>query len=128
DLERLRQERMRVGSWGDCADTHSARVNDFRTIQFELAPALSQRIPLQRTINRFPFVPDDPKLLDESCYEAFNIQVHGLMTRLRATGTKKVVLGISGGLDSTHALIVAARAFDRLDLPRKNILCYTLPG
>ena len=64
-----------------------------------------------------------PKLLDESCYEAFNIQVHGLMTRLRATGVNKVVLGISGGLDSTHALIVAARAFDRLGLPRKNILC-----
>jgi NAD+ synthase (glutamine-hydrolysing) len=128
DLERLRQERMRVGSWGDCADNHTDRAGQFRTVPFELKPPLDERIPLQRTVNRFPFVPDDPKLLDESCYEAFNIQVHGLMTRLRATGVKKVVLGISGGLDSTHALIVAARAFDRLGLPRENILCYTLPG
>jgi NAD+ synthase (glutamine-hydrolysing) len=85
-------------------------------------------VPLQRHVDRFPFVPADPALLDENCYEAFNIQVHGLITRLRATGIKKVVLGISGGLDSTHALIVAARAFDQLELPRKNILCYTLPG
>jgi NAD+ synthase (glutamine-hydrolysing) len=128
DLERLKQERMRVGSWGDCADNHADREAKFHTVSFELKPSLDVRIPLQRTINRFPFVPDDPKLLDESCYEAFNIQVHGLMTRLRATGVKKVVLGISGGLDSTHALIVAARAFDRLGLPRTNILCYTLPG
>lgn len=128
DLDRLRQERMRVGSWGDCGDNHADRVDEFRRIAFELAPPLQQRISLQRHINRFPFVPDDSRLLDESCYEAFNIQVHGLVTRLRATSISKVVLGISGGLDSTHALVVAARAFDRLGLPRQNILCYTLPG
>lgn len=128
DLERLRQERMRVGSWGDCADSQSDKVTAFRKIEFALAPPAKQRVALNRTVNRFPFVPDDPKLLDESCYEAFNIQVHGLVTRLRATGMTKVVLGISGGLDSTHALIVAARSFDRLGLPRQNILCYTLPG
>ncbi|MGM4892817.1 NAD(+) synthase [Tardiphaga sp. 839_C3_N1_4] len=128
DLERLRQERMRVGSWGDCADSQSDKVTAFRKIEFALAPPVEDRVCLNRAINRFPFVPDDPKLLDESCYEAFNIQVHGLVTRLRATGMTKVVLGISGGLDSTHALIVAARAFDRLNLPRQNILCYTLPG
>jgi NAD+ synthase (glutamine-hydrolysing) len=128
DLERLRQERMRVGSWGDCADSQSEKVTAFRKIEFALAPPAKQRVALNRTVNRFPFVPDDPKLLDESCYEAFNIQVHGLVTRLRATGMTKVVLGISGGLDSTHALIVAARSFDRLGLPRQNILCYTLPG
>ncbi len=128
DLERLRQERMRVGSWGDCADAHAARVSAFRTVDFRLAPPLDRTVPLRRYIDRFPFVPADPALLDQNCYEAFNIQVHGLITRLRATGVKKVVLGISGGLDSTHALIVAARAFDQLGLPRNNILCYTLPG
>jgi len=128
DLERLRQERMRVGSWGDSADAQSSKIAAFRTIGFNLAAPREDRISLSRAITRFPFVPDDLRLLDESCYEAFNIQVHGLATRLRATGMQKVVLGISGGLDSTHALIVAARAFDRLGLPRQNILCYTLPG
>jgi NAD+ synthase (glutamine-hydrolysing) len=128
DLERLRQERMRVGSWGDCADAHAERVARFRTVGFDLAPPLDRPVPLRRRVDRYPFVPADPALLDENCYEAFNIQVHGLTTRLRATGIEKVVLGISGGLDSTHALIVAARAFDHLGLPRTNILCYTLPG
>jgi NAD+ synthase (glutamine-hydrolysing) len=127
DLERLRQERLRVGSWGDCAE-NLAGTRKFRTVAFSLAPLLAQPVPLSRAIGRYPFVPADPALLDENCYEAFNIQVHGLMTRLKATGTKRVVLGISGGLDSTHALIVAARAFDRLGYPRKDILCYTLPG
>lgn len=128
DLERLRLERLRMGSWGDCADDHAERATAFQTIGFALTPPVDRAVPLARTINRFPFVPDDPALLDANCYEAFNIQVHGLITRLRATGIKNVVLGISGGLDSTHALIVAARAFDHLGLPRKNILCYTLPG
>ncbi len=128
DLERLRQERMRVGSWGDSADAQSSKIASFRTICFNLAAPKDEQISLARAITRFPFVPDNLRLLDESCYEAFNIQVHGLATRLRATGMQKVVLGISGGLDSTHALIVAARAFDRLGLPRQNILCYTLPG
>ena len=128
DLERLRQERMRVGSWGDCAHSQSEKIAAFRKVEFALAPPEKQRVALNRAVNRFPFVPDDPKLLDESCYEAFNIQVHGLVTRLRATGMTRVVLGISGGLDSTHALIVAARSLDRLGLPRQNILCYTLPG
>jgi NAD+ synthase (glutamine-hydrolysing) len=127
DLERLRQERMRIGSFGDCADYHRG-ARAFRTVHFALDPPRAARLPLARAVDRYPFVPSDPALLDENCYEAFNIQVHGLMTRLTATGIKKVVLGISGGLDSTHALIVAARAFDRLSYPRGHILCYTLPG
>jgi NAD+ synthase (glutamine-hydrolysing) len=128
DLERLRLERMRLGSFGDCADAHTANLAQFRPVRFNLEPPLDRQVPLARVIDRFPFVPSDKQKLHENCYEAFNIQVHGLMTRLRATGIQKVVLGISGGLDSTHALIVAARTFDRLNLPRKNILCYTLPG
>ncbi|MBV9054661.1 MAG: NAD(+) synthase [Hyphomicrobiales bacterium] len=127
DLERLRQERLRVGSFGDCADHHLSQ-NAFRSVAFTLGPSLEEKVPLRRAVDRYPFLPSDPTLLDENCYEAFNIQVHGLMTRLAAAGVKKVVLGISGGLDSTHALIVAARAFDRLGYARKDILCYTLPG
>ena len=62
------------------------------------------------------------------CYEAYNIQVAGLEQRLRAIGSPKVVIGVSGGLDSTHALIVAAKAMDRLGRPRTDILGYTMPG
>ena len=127
DLERLRQERMRFGSFGDCADRH-AQDRAFRSVGFALRPPLDGKVPLERAVDRFPFVPSDPARRDENCYEAFNIQVHGLETRLKAIGLRKVVLGISGGLDSTHALIVAARAFDRLGFDRKGILCYTLPG
>ena len=83
---------------------------------------------LLRPLERFPYVPNDPVKRDERCYEAYNIQVHGLIKRLGSTGIKNVVIGVSGGLDSTHALIVAARTMDRLGLPRKNILGYTMPG
>ena len=127
DLDRLRQERMRVGTFGDCADHHRAQ-RSFRSVSFTLDPPLDVKVPLRRAIDRYPFLPSDPTLLDANCYEAFNIQVQGLMTRLASVGVKKVVLGISGGLDSTHALIVAARAFDRLGYARTDILCYTLPG
>ncbi|MGT2485893.1 hypothetical protein ACU4GA_07630 [Methylobacterium oryzae CBMB20] len=81
-----------------------------------------------RRIERFPFVPADPTRLAQDCYEAYNIQVAGLAKRLEATGTRKAVIGVSGGLDSTHALIVIAEAFDRLGYPRSDILAYTLPG
>ena len=84
--------------------------------------------PLLRPLERFPYVPNDPVKRDERCYEAYNIQVHGLMKRLQSTGIKNIVIGVSGGLDSTHALIVAARTMDRLGLPRRNILGYTMPG
>lgn len=125
DVERLVQERMKVNSWGDCSGTSAA---PYRSISFTLSPPLDRDLGLKRTIERFPFVPSDPARLDEDCYEAYNIQVHGLTTRLAATGIRNVVLGISGGLDSTHALIVCAKAMDRLGLPRENIFAYTLPG
>ena len=73
-------------------------------------------------------MPADPARLEQDCYEAYNIQVSGLAQRLRATGIKRVVIGVSGGLDSTHALIVCGRALDLLGLPRGNILAYTMPG
>jgi NAD+ synthase (glutamine-hydrolysing) len=127
DLGRIRQERMRVNTFGDCAREEAARAAAFQTITFALdAPA--EPVALARNIERFPFVPSDPAKLAENCYEAYNIQVQGLATRLKATGTERAVIGVSGGLDSTQALIVAARAMDWLGLPRANVLAYTLPG
>ncbi|MGH6972749.1 MAG: NAD(+) synthase, partial [Caulobacteraceae bacterium] len=76
----------------------------------------------------FPYVPSDSARLEQDCYEAYNIQVEGLATRLKATGSKTLVIGVSGGLDSTHALIVCGRALDTLGRPRSGILAYTLPG
>ncbi|HEX2252036.1 MAG TPA: NAD(+) synthase [Thermoanaerobaculia bacterium] len=127
DLERLRQDRMRLTSFNDCAAEHRERGRRFRRLRFALDVPAGE-VPLRRTVDRFPFVPSAPATCDLRCYEAYNIQVHGLMKRLSATGIEKVVIGVSGGLDSTQALIVAARCMDRLGLPRANILAYTLPG
>ena len=85
-------------------------------------------MPLRRPIERFPFVPSDPDKLREQCYEAYNIQVQGLATRLQAAKIERAIIGVSGGTRSTQALIVAAHAMDRLELSRRNVLAYTLPG
>ena len=105
----------------------TAGRKDSRTAVFKL-DAPEGNLALLRNIDRFPFVPSDPAKLHENCYEAYNIQVQGLAKRLSATATKKVVIGVSGGLDSTQASIVCARAMDHLALPRTNVLAYTLPG
>ena len=99
----------------------------WRRIGFTVA-APTGDVGFHRKLERFPFVPADIARLEQDCFEAYNIQVSGLVQRLRAIGVKKVVIGISGGLDSTHALIVCAQAFDLLGLPRTNILAYTMPG
>jgi NAD+ synthase (glutamine-hydrolysing) len=127
DLDHLRQERMRLTSFGDCAQEHAAELAGFRRVEFELELPRG-RVPLERRVERFPYVPSDHARLDERCAEVYDIQVQGLAKRLEATGIRKVVIGISGGLDSTQAALVAVRAFDRLGLPRKNVLGYTLPG
>ncbi|GAA2075818.1 NAD(+) synthase [Microbacterium hatanonis] len=124
DLDRLRQDRARQGTFDDNRRTHSGA---FRTVRFELSPPATD-VGLRRALDRFPFVPDDPARLAQDCYEAFNIQVSGLEQRLRAIGQPKPVIGVSGGLDSTHALLVIARAMDRMGRPRSDILAYTLPG
>jgi NAD+ synthase (glutamine-hydrolysing) len=124
DLDRIRQERLRIGSHDDNRRTHEPV---FRTVEFELAPPTGD-IGLRRKLDRFPFVPDDVERLALDCYEAYHIQVAGLMQRLEAIGRPKAVIGISGGLDSTHALIVAARAMDALGRPRSDVLAFTLPG
>jgi len=127
DVGRLRAERMRVNSFADNAAAELRADRLFRTIPVALdAPA--EPVKLQRKIERFPYVPSDPARLAQDCYEAYNIQVEGLVTRLKATGSKTLVIGVSGGLDSTHALIVCARALDRLSRPRSQIMAYTLPG
>lgn len=127
DLERLLQERMRSTSFHDSAGDCIERVRAMRHVAFEFHPATAPH-PLIREVPRFPYVPASAAARDLRCYEAYNIQVHGLEKRLASTGISKVVIGISGGLDSTHALIVAAKTMDRLGFPRKNILAYTMPG
>ncbi|MFC7657656.1 hypothetical protein ACFQV8_16125 [Pseudonocardia benzenivorans] len=127
DLDLLRAERLRMGTFDDNRRHHAARLDSFRRIEFRLEPP-GHDIGLRREVERFPFVPADPARLAQDCYEAYNIQVSGLEQRLRAIGQPKVVIGVSGGLDSTHALIVAARAMDREDRPRSDILAFTLPG
>jgi len=127
DLDRIRQERIRQGTFDDNRRTYDERVRDFRTVAFELSPPTGD-IGLRRKVDRFPFVPDDAERLALDCYEAYNIQVSGLEQRLHAIGQPKAVIGVSGGLDSTHALIVAAKAMDRLGRPRSDILAFTMPG
>ena len=127
DVGRIRQERMRMNTFGDNARLIGEASPPFRRVEFDFA-APSGAFDLCRRVERFPFVPADPAMLADNCYEAYNIQVQGLSQRLAATGLKKLVIGVSGGLDSTQALIVSARVMDRLRLPRANVLAYTLPG
>jgi len=128
DLERLAHERTRQTSFGQSVRLHAAAVKEFRQIAFELKLDCSAALPLQRRVERFPYVPADRGRRDERCEEVYNIQVQGLVQRLASSGIQKLVVGISGGLDSTHALLVAARAMDQLGLPRGNILGFTMPG
>nr|WP_294560343.1 NAD(+) synthase [uncultured Rhodopila sp.] len=124
DLDMLAQERLQMGSF----DTNRRRhARAFRRVGFTVK-APDGDVGFRRRVERFPFVPADVSRLEQDCYEAYNIQVSGLAQRLRSTGLKKVVIGISGGLDSTQALLVCAQAFDLLGLPRDGILAYTMPG
>jgi NAD+ synthase (glutamine-hydrolysing) len=127
DLERLEADRMRQNSFGESARREAGALRRFRNVDFSLAlPA--GKLPLLRAVARFPYVPEDPATRDARCEEVYRIQVEGLATRMRATGSRKLVIGVSGGLDSTQALLVCARVMDELGLPRRNILAYTMPG
>lgn len=130
DLDRTRLERLRTGTFDDNRRAVLGDA-DFRVVELELDPPTGD-VGLRRKVDRFPFVPDDAERLAQDCYEAYNIQVSGLERRLEAIGgdawQPKVVIGVSGGLDSTHALIVAAKAMDRLGRPRSDIHAFTLPG
>ena len=127
DLDLLRQERARQGTFDDNRRHHGVHPGLFRKVTFRLDPPLAD-IGFERRVERFPFVPAHPERLAQDCYEAYNIQVSGLQQRLEAIKTNKIVIGVSGGLDSTHALIVAGKAMDQLGLPRTNILGFTMPG
>ena len=127
DLDLLRQERARMGTFDENRRAHGDTTKEFRRVAFLLEPPDAD-LGLRRAVERFPFVPADPDRLALDCYEAYNIQVSALQQRLGAIGNPKVVIGVSGGLDSTHALIVAARAMDRAGRPRTDILAFTMPG
>jgi NAD+ synthase (glutamine-hydrolysing) len=127
DCERLSQERLRNGTFNDAARALDHPEFDVRRIGFAHQPDYAD-VGLRREIRRFPFVPNTPDKLDEDCFEAFNIQVEGIAKRLQAVSAERLVIGVSGGLDSTHALIVAAKALDRLGRPRSDILGITMPG
>ncbi|MHB1139011.1 MAG: NAD(+) synthase [Microthrixaceae bacterium] len=126
DLDRLVADRIRTTSFRDTIVDHRDTLA-VRTVGWTLDPP-SVPTELRRRVSRFPFVPADPVERDRRCAEVYAIQTNGLATRLRATGIDKVVLGVSGGLDSTQALLVAVRCMDLLGLPRTNVLGYTLPG
>jgi NAD+ synthase (glutamine-hydrolysing) len=129
DLDRIIADRAGISSYGDSIHDHIERLQRMRRIEFDLgAPNELKRVSLRRQVGRFPYVPADAESRSGHCEEVYKIQVQGLEIRLRATGIKKVVIGVSGGLDSTQALIVAARTLDRLGLPRANLLAYSMPG
>ena len=127
DLDLLGQERLRQGSFNDCAEQNPRPTCTYQRVLFTLDPPRTD-IGLRRTVDRFPFVPDDESRLAQDCYEAYSIQVYALKQRLAAVGSSKLVIGVSGGLDSTQALLVAARAMDEAGRPRSDILAFTMPG
>ena len=128
DLERLSQERMRQNSFSQNAQQERERLGQFRSIGFSLDLPKDGKLFPERLYERFPYVPSDPGKRDERCSEVYEIQVEGLITRLKSTAIRRVVIGVSGGIDSTHALLVCAQAMDRLGYPRTDILAYTMPG
>jgi NAD+ synthase (glutamine-hydrolysing) len=127
DLQRLLQDRMRMSTFNDSIADRRERLRMFRRVPFHFQIPQGD-IPLMRKVERFPYVPNEPAVRDERCYEVYNIQVQGLMKRLQAAGIERVVIGVSGGLDSTQALIVCAKTMERLGLPRQNVLGFTMPG
>ena len=128
DLERVERERMRLTTFGASVRAHGAEVARYRSVSFRLDPSRKEALPLARHVARFPFVPADRNRRDERCAEIYAIQVQALQQRLESSGIRRLVIGVSGGLDSTQALLVAVRAFDRLGLARSDILGITMPG
>jgi NAD+ synthase (glutamine-hydrolysing) len=127
DLDHLRQERARMTSFADCAHRHRDAVAGVRRITLPVERPGGD-VPLLRTVQRYPFVPADPRTLDERCREVYQIQVQGLSRRMEAAGAARLVVGVSGGLDSTHALLVAAETVRQLGLPPDRVLAVTMPG
>ncbi len=124
DCERLQVERVRQTSF---AVESAEAPRHYRVVPLAPIEAPETR-PLLRPIEPYPFVPNDPASLDERCREVFSIQTAGLARRLEHVAAERLVLGISGGLDSTLALLVCARTLDLLDRPRSGLLAVTMPG
>lgn len=127
DLDRLAQDRMRLTTFGQNATDHKNQLAEFRSVEFEVDCPTGRLLP-DREIPRFPYIPADQGKRDQRCYEAYNIQVQGLAQRLKSSGIPNLVIGVSGGLDSTHALLVAARTMDLLGRPRTHVKAYTMPA
>ncbi len=121
DLDRLRQERLQMGYFVPADD------DGLRHVRFTLAPEVKDR-GLMRDVPRFPFVPSRPEQCEQDCREAWNIQVQALCQRLKAAHARTMVIGVSGGLDSALALLVAVKAADCLGWERSRILARTMPG
>ena len=119
---------MRQTSFGQSVRKYHGKLQEFRVVEFEFGISTKTSLPLSRKVERYPYVPAEQSQQSERCLEVYSIQVQALVQRLKSSGISKVVLGISGGLDSTHALLVCARAMDQMGLPRANILGYTMPG
>ncbi len=121
DLELITYERRSTTTFGDCAAYNDA---DYRYIPFESA----QPDGLVREVSPTPFLPRDPDTLANRCWEMFEIQSNALATRMAAVGKPKLILGVSGGLDSSHAALVAAAALDLAGQDRTDLVCITMPG
>jgi NAD+ synthase (glutamine-hydrolysing) len=128
DLDRLAQDRMRQNSFGQSMHRYRDELAGFRIINFSAELPVMGKLLLERSYERFPYLPSDRTTRDHRCHEVYQIQIQGLAKRLQASGVNKVVIGISGGLDSTHALLVCAGVMDALGLPRDHILAYAMPG
>ncbi|MCY2959300.1 MAG: NAD(+) synthase [Planctomycetota bacterium] len=128
DLGRLAADRERMTTFGATARRHFDEVARYRRVSVPLELGTEGELALERVYERFPFVPSDPATRAERCREVYRIQVQGLARRLEAAKSTKAVIGVSGGLDSTQALLIACRAMDSLSLPRKNVIAVTMPG
>lgn len=124
DIEQIRADRRHVDTFYEASD----RLSPYRIISSGVAASDDAIEPLLRPVRKHPFVPLAGPLLDERCREVTAIQTAGLVQRLRATGCKALTVGVSGGLDSTLALLIAVKAFDTLNLDRKGIYAITMPG
>lgn len=122
DLELLVRERMVTNTFGDCAREHR---RSFRRLSFQAGESVGE---LRRHVPAHPFLPRDPETLHRRCWEIFEIQSNALATRVRSIGRPTLVLGVSGGLDSTMAALIASASLDLLERPRTDLICVSMPG
>jgi len=130
DLLNLKNDRLVNKSFADLYDDSISQLK-VQTVSFdfkEINKLNNKKIVLDRTINPCPFIPINPETINKRCAEIFNIQVAGLAKRLEHTGIKNVIIGVSGGLDSTLALLVCHKTLELLNLPKENIIAITMPG